>query len=48
MSLFLTVNIFQTVLIVDFEHENVCWVHIEKKITFEEKMEYIMRYIVAF
>ena len=36
------------VSIFDFEQANVCWVHIEKKNTFEDKMGYIMRYLVAF
>ena len=31
-------------LIVDFEQENVRWVHIEKINTFEDKIVYIMRY----
>ena len=36
------------VLIVDFEQANVCWDHIEKTNTFEEKIEYIMRYFAVF
>ena len=35
-------------LIVDFEQANVCWVHIEKINTFEDKIGYIMRYVVVF
>ena len=30
-------------LIIDFEQANVCWVHIEKINTFEDKIRYIMR-----
>ena len=30
-------------MIVDFEHANVCCVHIEKINTFENKIKYIMR-----
>ena len=36
------------VLLVDFEQANVCWVHIEKTNVFEDKIGYIMRYVVAF
>ena len=36
------------VLIVYFEQANVCWDHIEKTNTFEEKIEYIMRYFAVF
>ena len=36
------------VLIVEFEQANVCWVYIEKKNTFEEKVGYIMRYVAVF
>ena len=36
------------VLIVDFEQGNVCWVYIEKKNTLEDKIAYIMRYVVVF
>ena len=35
-------------LIPDFERANVCWVHIEKTNTFEDKIGYIMRYFVVF
>ena len=35
-------------LIADFEQANVCWDHIEKTNTFEEKIEYIMRYFAVF
>ena len=36
------------VLIVEFEQANVCWVHIKKTNTFEDKIGYIMRYVVVF
>ena len=36
------------VLVVDFEQANVCWVHIEKANTFEDKIGYIMLYVVVF
>ena len=36
------------VRIVDFEQVNVCWVHIKNIITFEDKIGYIMRYVVVF
>ena len=36
------------VLIIDFGQANVCLVHIEKEITFEDKVKYIMRYVVVF
>ena len=32
-------HISKFVLIVDFEHLNVCWIHIEKTNTFEDKIE---------
>ena len=35
-------------LSVDFEQAKVCWVHIKKKNTFEDKIGYIMCYVVAF
>ena len=35
-------------LIIEFEQANVCWVHIEKKNTFEDKIVYIMRYVAVF
>ena len=34
-------------LIIDFEQANVFWVHIEKINTFEDKIRYIMRYVVV-
>ena len=43
--LLLTLNIIQALF---FEQENVCLVHIEKAITFEDKIGYIMRYVVVF
>ena len=36
------------VLVIDFEQASVCMVHIEKAITFEDKIGYIMRYVVVF
>ena len=39
--------ILNFVLTVAFEQKNVCWVHIEKTNTFEDKIWYIMRYVVA-
>ena len=41
-------HISKFVLNVDFEQANVCWVHIEKTNTFEDKIGYIMRYVVVF
>ena len=41
-------HISNFVLIVDLEQANVCWVHIEKTNTFEDKIGYIMRYVVVF
>ena len=35
-------------LIIDFEQANVCWAHVEKTETFEEKIRCIMRYVVVF
>ena len=35
-------------LIVNFQQANVCWVYIEKTNTFEDKIGYIMRYVVVF
>ena len=34
------------VLVIDFEQAKVCWVLIEKSITFEDNIGYIMRYVV--
>ena len=36
------------VLITDFEQENVCLVHTEKAINFEDRIGYIMLYDVVF
>ena len=37
------------VLIVGFQRAlNVCWVHIEKTNTFDDKIGYLMRYFVVF
>ena len=36
------------VLIIDFDQANICLVHIGKAITFEDKIGYIMRYVVVF
>ena len=41
-------HISEFVLIVDFEQEKVRWVHIEKTNTFEDKIGYIIRYVVVF
>ena len=35
-------------LIIDFEEAKVCWVHIEKTNTFEDKIGHTMRYVVVF
>ena len=45
VSLLLAVNIFYTF---EFEQTNVCWVHIEKTNTSEDKIGYIMRYVEVF
>ena len=45
VSLLLSVNIFYTF---EFEQTNVCWVHIEKTNTSEDKIGYIMRYVEVF
>ena len=36
------------VLIIDFDQANIFLVHIEKANTFEDKIGYIMRYVVVF
>ena len=36
------------VLIVEFEQENVCWIHMERTNTFRHKIEYITRYVAVF
>ena len=41
-------HISSFVLIIEIEQANVCWVHIEKKNTFEDKIVYIMRYVAVF
>ena len=41
-------HISDFVLIIDFEQANVFLVHIEKANTFEDKIGYIMRYVVVF
>ena len=41
-------NVLHFILIADFEQGNVCWVHIEKTNTIEDKIENIMRYVVVF
>ena len=46
VSLMLTVNIVQFVLIADFEQANVFLVHIEKANIFEDKIGHIMRYVL--
>ena len=45
VPLLLSVNIFYTF---EFEQTNVCWVHIEKTNTSEDKIGYIMRYVEVF
>ena len=41
-------HISDSIIIVDFERANVCWVHIEQTKTFEKKIGYIMCYVVVF
>ena len=41
-------HISNFVLIVDIEQANVCWAHIEKTNTYEDKIRYIMRYVAVF
>ena len=41
-------HISNFLLIVDFEQANVCLIHNEKTNTFEDKIGYIMRYVVLF
>ena len=41
-------HISNFILIVEFEHTNVCWLHIEKINTLEDKIGYIMGYVVVF
>ena len=40
-------HISNFVLVIDLEQANVCWVHNEKTNTFEDKIRYIMCYVVA-
>ena len=40
-------HISNVLLIIDSEQAKVCWVHIEKINTFENKIWYIMRYTVV-
>ena len=49
MALFIinSEHISDSLLIIDFEQEKVCWVHIEKINTFEDKIRYIVRYVVV-
>ena len=35
-------------LIVEFEHGNVCWIHIEMTNTSGDKIGYITRYVAVF
>ena len=41
-------HISDFVLIVSFEQANFYWIHFEKTSTFDDKIEYIMRYVVVF
>ena len=41
-------HISNFVLIVDFEQTTIFWVYIEKTNTFEDKIWYIVRYVVVF
>ena len=41
-------HISNCVLIIDFERAKVCLVCIENAITFEDKIDYIMHYVVIF
>ena len=36
------------VLIAGFERANVCWVHIERRNTFDDKIDYLIRYFAIF
>ena len=40
-------HISNFLLLIDFEQAKVCWVHIEKIKTFENKIRYIMRYVIV-
>ena len=41
-------HISSFVLIVEFEQENVCWIHVEITNTFGDSIGYIMRYVAVF
>ena len=41
-------HISSSALIVEFEQENVCWIHIEMTNTFGDKIGYITRYVAVF
>ena len=41
-------HISSFVLIVEFEQENVCWIHIEMTNTFGDKIGHITRYVAVF
>ena len=41
-------HISSFVLIVEFEQENVCWIHVEMTNTFGDGIGYIMRYVAVF
>ena len=41
-------HISSFVVIFEFEQTNICWVHIEKTNTFEDKNGCIMRYVAVF
>ena len=41
-------HISDFVLIVSFEQANFYWIYFEKTSTFDDKIEYIMRYVVVF
>ena len=40
-------RILNFLLIVDFEQAKICWAHIEKINSLEDKIRYIMRYVVV-
>ena len=40
-------HISNFLLIIDLEQANVCWVYVENINTFEDKIRYIMRYVVV-
>ena len=45
---FVTCEHISNVLIFDFEHANVCRLHIEKMSTFTDKIGYIICYVVVY